>query len=131
VSLYVNQPRSSRATAEAAKNPADSAVSPWVTLEFKSAIALTVRQGKLSRQAARQVLSDYGLDRTQGKYIEIGIKSDHFLLGNRALTLDNGLSAGDAVHLGIAQMEGLTLVSADGNLSRVANALGISTVHLT
>jgi predicted nucleic acid-binding protein len=130
VSLYVTEPRSSRATAEVAKNPADLVVSPWVTLELKSALALTVRQGKLTPQAAGQVLNDYALDCAQGKYIEIGIRTDHFLLGQRSLTFDNGLRAGDALHLGIAQLEGLTLVSADGNLCRVASALGVPTVHL-
>lgn len=113
-----------------AKDPADIVVSPWVTLEIKSAVALSVRQDKLSRQAAQQVLDDYELDRAQGKYIEIGIIADHFLLGQRALTFDNGLRAGDALHLGIVQFEGLTLVSADETQCRVANLMGVSTVHI-
>ena len=79
-------------------------ISHWVLLEVAGVLALCIRRGDLSNQQARQWL----------------------LAGPGANEPACALRSADALHLAMAQRNGLELVTADGSLARAAKQLDLS-----
>ncbi|GIV75764.1 MAG: hypothetical protein KatS3mg050_0158 [Litorilinea sp.] len=101
-------------------------VSELAQIEFVSALALRLRLGDLSWTAAQQVTTLFASHLAQGLYIPLHL---HSVVYQEAQTyirrFDLALKAPDALHLAAAALAQAPLVTADRQLARNANRLGV------
>jgi predicted nucleic acid-binding protein len=107
------------------------ALSLWTDIEFRGALGVLVRQGLIDSQQADRVLKRYQLDRQQNVYYLIEITPKHFqgALDSFGLFL-SPLKSADALHVGIARVEGLKLVTLDEKQAKSAKHNGVGCVML-
>lgn len=102
------------------------AVSDLVEVEFFSALAQKVRAREMpiadAGRAGEQFLEHLGA----GFYARIAVQRRHYENARSWLArLNSPLRTLDALHLAIADIEGLRLATADHDLSRSARSLGV------
>jgi predicted nucleic acid-binding protein len=103
------------------------AVSDLVEVEFFSALAHKVRGRAMSAADAARG-GDHFLDHLRtGFYERIAVQRRHYEAARNWLArFTTPLRALDAVHLALADLEGLRLATADQDLSRSARRLGVA-----
>ena len=103
------------------------AVSDLVEIEFVSALSRKVRAREMSVADAARTGERF-LDHLQaGFYARIALQRRHYEAARGWLTrFTLPLRALDALHLALADIEGLRLATADQDLSRSARRLGVS-----
>jgi predicted nucleic acid-binding protein len=126
VSYYCPEPLS-RAAERTLRGDPRPAVSDLVEVEFFSALARKVRvRGMAAADATRtgeQLLEHL---RT-GLYLRIAVQRRHYEAARSWLSrFTLPLGALDALHLALADVEGLRLATADQDLSRSARRLGVA-----
>ena len=101
-------------------------ISHWVVLEFAQATAARLRRGELPATKAAALQPAFEAFRQERLALLEPCGRD-FLLARDWLQSDSvsGLRAADALHLALAQRQGLRLVSADHALVRGAQQLGL------
>jgi uncharacterized protein len=126
VAYYLPELLSSRVQAiyDAHASPATSEL---VEVEFFSTLSLRVRVGDLAREQADRVGQLFVSHLDSGLYARIHLTADHYRQARDFLArFDLPLKSPDAVHLAVSSAAGLTLVTADAQLGRNAEALGIA-----
>jgi predicted nucleic acid-binding protein len=102
-------------------------ISELVELEVIAAVSLRVRIGDLERDSAMQVMSMFNEHLDAGLYARVLLQAGHFRWARDVISrLDLPLKSPDALHLAVAQREGLRLLTADRQLARNAETLGVS-----
>ncbi len=97
------------------------AVSLWSDLEFRGALGVLVRQKLITEQQAELVLEQYRAHRKDGIYSLIELTSKHFQAAlDSFLSFEAPLKSADALHVGIASLEKLKLVTLDEKQAKVA-----------
>ena len=103
------------------------AISDLTEVELASALARKVRQGELAREAALHVKALFATHAQGGYFRRLRVSHGHFSLAKDWIgQLDLPLRTLDGLHLAIAALEELELVTADEGLARSAEALGIA-----
>ena len=103
------------------------AVSDLVEVEFFSALARKVRARGMSAPDGRRAGDRFLVHLRAGFYARISPERRHYEVARGWLArLTLPLRALDALHLALADLEGLRLVTADQDLSRSAKRLGVS-----
>lgn len=107
------------------------AISALTELELFSAVSRKVRERGISERDAKRILATF-VSHTDNKfYSYIPFLQHHYRLARDWISLFKwGLKSLDALHLAIASSEGLTIVSADRNLIRSAEAMGMTAISL-
>ena len=106
------------------------AISGWVTVEFRGALALKARLGKLDESARRDALQAY-FQAARDEFLMLGITDEIFReAAKMAGNVEVGLRAGDALHLAVAAGHGATLVTRDRRQAEAGAAFGIGAVVL-
>lgn len=102
-------------------------VSHWVLLEFAGVVAVCVRRGQLSAERARLIESEFECFR-QERLRLLEPRGGDFLQARQWLQPSHGLPlrSSDALHLALAKRHQLTVLSADRELVRCAQALDLS-----
>lgn len=126
VALLVEETRSDVAAAWIeGRSQNDLAVSRWVMAEVASALAMKFRMGVLSR-ARRNAAEDVWRRTAIGMMI-VEVEAADF---DRAATLVDagrqGLRAGDALHVAIAQRRGFMLATFDKGMIDGAHAINVA-----
>ena len=117
----------SRAAELALRGDPQPALSDLVEVEFFSALARKVRARKMSAPDARRAGERFLVHLRAGFYARISPERRHYEAARGWLArLTLPLRALDALHLALADLEGLRLVTADQDLSRSAKRLGVS-----
>ena len=102
------------------------AVSGLVEVEFFSVLARRVRTAELPRSHAERVGALFLAHLEEGLYRRLPIDSAHFQRARAWMgRFDTPLRVPDALHLAVAFLERLPLVTADRALGRSAASLGI------
>jgi len=102
------------------------AISELVELEVFAALSLRLRVGDLERAQVDQVAGLFSRHVDDGLYARISLTAAHYRAARNYVTrFDLPLKAPDALHLAVASVGGLRLVTADGQLARNAQALAI------
>ena len=103
------------------------AISDLVEVEFFSALARKVRAKEMSTADATRTGERF-LDHLQvGLYTRIAVQRRHYEAARGWLArFTFPLRALDALHLALADVEGLRLATADQDLSRAARSLGVA-----
>ncbi len=130
VAYYCPEPLSETAEAflTAHSRPA---ISSLTELELFSAVARKIREGRLSRKNAGQIISKF-LSHVNGYfYLSLPVESHHYRLAREWIGLFTcKLKPLDALHLAIASSEGRTFVTADLDLFESARALSVEAIFL-
>ena len=104
-----------------------AAVSDLVEVEFFSALARKVRVREMSAADATRAGERFLGHLDSGLYARIAVQRRHFEVARGWLArFTLPLRALDALHLALADTEGLRLATADRELSRSARSLGVA-----
>jgi predicted nucleic acid-binding protein len=102
------------------------AISQLVELEFVSALSLRLRQGDLERAHVDQVVHLFLRHIEGGWYTGIHLNAGHYRLARDFVArFDLPLKSPDALHLAVCAAESMQLVTADHQLARNAETLGL------
>lgn len=102
-------------------------LSELVEIEVFSVFSRLVRTGSMDIETARRTGLFFEEHLDAGLYTRIHLHADHYRWARDAIArFDLPLKAPDALHLAAAQVNGLHLVTADRQLARNAEALGIA-----
>jgi predicted nucleic acid-binding protein len=99
-------------------------ISTLTELEVFSAVSRKVREKGLTRATARRILAKF-LSHLDGRfYTCFPVETQHVRLARDWIgQFSTNLKSLDALHLAVASLEGLTLVTADQNLAESAKIL--------
>ena len=107
------------------------AISALTELELFSAVSRKVREGGVNRRDANRIIATFVSHIDNKFYTYLPVQQHHYRLARDWVGLFKfGLKSLDALHLAIASSEELTIVSADRNLLRSAEALGLNKIVL-
>ncbi len=107
------------------------AISSLTELEFYSALARKARAGDLAKGDAERLSAAF-LAHLQGSiFTYLSLQDEHFRLACHWLALWNtALRSFDALHLALTATGGMTIVTADQQLARSAEALAVPVLFL-
>ena len=120
LSLYLVDDYSELVTQELSQNLNGLYISPWVSVEVKSALSLLIRKKVITKQTANKSLYKFQQDKNNGKFLIQTITKEHFNKAEENLSFNNSLRAADSLHLAIAQIEYFQLVTTDKLLGKIA-----------
>jgi len=107
VSLFVPEPRSQALVEWFAEQDGPFVSSGWLTTEFVSAIAIKVRRGDLSKAQMERVLKEFQQFCSSGLKLMSASKQLFLMAATLVSEVENGLRAGDSLHLATAQEAGV------------------------
>jgi predicted nucleic acid-binding protein len=117
----------SRAAERTLRGDPRPAVSDLVEVEFLSALARKVRVRAMSAADATRTREQFLDHLRTGLYARIAVQRQHYEAACRWLArFTVSLRALDALHLALADVEGLRLATADRDLSRAARRLRVA-----
>ena len=107
------------------------AISALTELELFSAVSRKVREGGINKRDGNRIIATFVSHVDSKFYTYFPVQQHHYRLARDWIGLFKfGLKSLDALHLAIASSEELTIVSADRNLLRSAEALGLNMMVL-
>jgi predicted nucleic acid-binding protein len=106
-------------------------ISTLTELEVFSAVSRKVREKGLNRTAARRILAKF-LSHMEGRfYTCFSVETQHVRLARDWIgQFNTRLKSLDALHLAVASLEGLTLVTADQDLAESAKILSMDVLPI-
>ena len=126
VAYYVPEALSAQADARL-RQASIVAISELTHTEFVSALALRHRRVELSLSDAQQIAALFAKHLAEGLYQSVPLSAGVYRLARDYIArFGLPLKAPDALHLAVAAAERLPLVTADRQLARNAEALGIT-----
>jgi uncharacterized protein len=126
VAYYVPEPNSAHVQ-RLYEDLGQPVISELVDLEVVAALSLRCRIGDLERTQARRVVGLFDEHRDAGLYARLNLQANHYRWARDAIArFDLPLNAPDALHLAAVREDGLRLVTADRQLARNAEALGVA-----
>ena len=130
VAYYCPEPLSERVE-EFLTSHVRPCISALTEVELFSALSRKVREGGMNRKDARRVIAQF-ISHVDGNFYDnLTVEQHHYRLARDWIGLfEPALKSLDALHLAVASSEGLTMVTADGSLSKSAKALGIDSILL-
>jgi uncharacterized protein len=126
VSYYCPEPLSTKAEKIIIK--ADTPViSPLTEVEFASALARKTREQEISAESSNKILNEFKSHVRQTFYRKIPIDAACYNLAFNWLSgNDTPLATLDSLHLAIASLNNLKIVTADKQLAKAARKLGLN-----
>lgn len=129
VAYYVPEPLSDQVQTYY-QTETERTISDLVEVELLSALSLRVRIGDLERTDAERIARLFWRHLEGGVYTRRHLQATHYRLARDFIArFDLPLKAPDALHLALCAAEGLRILTADEQLARSAQALGIE-AHL-
>jgi predicted nucleic acid-binding protein len=125
VAYYCPEPMSEKAEIFLI-NHSPLVISTLTELEMFSAISRKVREKGLNRPAARRILAKF-LSHLDGHFFAcLPVATQHVRLARDWIgQLNTSLRSLDALHLAVASLEGLTMITADRDLAESAKILSV------
>jgi len=106
-------------------------ISALTEVELFSAVSRKVREGGMNRKDAGRIIARFIAHINKNFYEYLTMEQHHYRLARDWIGLfEPGLKSLDALHLAVASAEGLTIVTADGRLSKSAKALALHSILL-
>jgi uncharacterized protein len=129
VSSLAAEVATSRAQAWLKENSSKGlAISPWVTTEFHSALAMKLRLKIITADERARIVHEFNYIKRQGLHI-YAVDADHFQTAADYSSHESlALRAADALHLAIASDNGAALCTLDQTLFDAGKALAMDCV---
>jgi uncharacterized protein len=110
----------------------DMGLSELVEVELCSALSRRVRTREISQGQARDIVAQFQLHLEHQFYRRIAVKATHYSLAKTWISrFETSLRSLDALHLAIASVNGVRLVTADQALAKSAVFFGVEVQLLT
>lgn len=130
VAFYYPEPMSDRIESFL-RDCQQPAISRLTEVEFHSALAKRCRMGEMTGDDAERLSASFLSHVERGMYTLLSLTDEHFRLACRWVALQEpALKSLDALHLAVAATRGLTMVTADRQLARAAEAQAVSVVMM-
>lgn len=128
VAYYVPEDQSDQAE-RALRTRSQRMVSSLVLTETSAALRRKVQDRELSRTDAQAALDAFRQDVLTGLFRVIDVERRHFdHAAAQVWSTRQRLRTLDAVHLAVAELDGLRVVTADAVMAKAAKELGIKTI---
>jgi predicted nucleic acid-binding protein len=111
------------------QNANDLAVSDWTTTEFSAALSIKVRMGEMPGKERASVLRRFARVSARSFVVLAVARSDFQNAARLCQRAASGLRASDALHLAIAEHNGLDLCTLDARLAKAAEAIGVRVIR--
>ena len=122
---YCPESLSAKATRELQRNES-RIITPLVELELISAVAMKTRMRELSAGDARSIVAEFRKHVAAGYFQMTEIGRDEYATASAWLaSFSTALRAPDSLHLAVAFLRDIPLLTADRTLARAAAALGV------
>jgi predicted nucleic acid-binding protein len=99
-------------------------ISWWVEAEISAAVYAKVGRGLLVPDQGRKLIAEIGAFVAES-VICIPVEHSHFIAASDLARRSNGLRAGDALHLAIADSQDAAVCTLDVGMARAAEDLGL------
>ena len=110
----------------------EPAISQLTEVELCSAIARKIRERSLSQSGGNKILSLFQIHKDQNSFIQLPLQSRHYSLATQWISQFNTpLRTLDALHLAIAEENNISILTADINLVKSAEHLGIEVTFVS
>lgn len=130
VAFYIPEAKSGRAQ-RLFSSETPLAICPLAEVEFHSAIARLVRMKAISRSAGHRVIQEFRSHVREKLYAFCAVTQKEYDLARDWIgSFKTSLRTLDAVHLAVAQTNGVPLVTADKGLAKAASKLGVTVEKL-
>jgi len=104
-------------------------VSSLVLTEASAALRRKVHDRELSKADAQSALDDFRQDMVTGLFRVVDVERRHFDHADAQVWVTKErLRSLDALHLAVAELDGLRVVTADAVMAKAAKELGIKTI---
>lgn len=101
-------------------------ISLLTEVEFASALSRKVRDGQIPEESSNKVINEFTLHLRHGLFKRLTIGPDCYNLAFKWLSANKTpLATLDSLHLAVASLNDLKIITADKQLSRAAHKLGI------
>lgn len=131
VSALTHETRTSEIQIWLGEQPIDQlTISDWVVTEFSGALSLKLRTDQLTPEQRASVLAMFTQLRQESLQTYSVTSNDFHAAAQMADHYQSGLRSGDALHLAIVANHGAQLCTLDRQLSKAAEAMGISVLLL-
>jgi len=106
-------------------------ISSLTEIELFSAISRKIREGQLKRADGGRIIAKFMAHVDDNFYTKLLIKPNHYKLARDWIgQFNSSLRSLDAIHLAVTSSEGLTIITADENLSKSAKKFAVKTIFL-
>ncbi len=103
------------------------AISLLTEVEFCSAVAKKTRLHEIDKDQAQEVIALFNSHLEDDLFKRVGVTTQHFHFARYCLSkLQTSLRALDALHMAIASIEELTLITADTELAKAARFFSVA-----
>jgi predicted nucleic acid-binding protein len=128
VAALTNEAATGRVQAWLGKWQSDSlAISEWVITEFAAALSMKLRTRQIDEKYRARAVAEF-TKMTANAVAVLNVTAAHFKVATRlAGDVKLALRAGDALHLAIANEQGVSLCTLDKQLAKAGKILGVST----
>lgn len=131
MSFYTPDVHTAKAVAFIEQNLGHLVISDLVKVEMTSALGIQVRRKDLSEALAKQLLTSFKQHCASGFYKQLSIKPLIFSEAEQYLEgFKQKLRSADALHLAVAKVEGLSLITLDNDLAFAAKLHNVNHVLL-
>ena len=104
------------------------AISPLTEIEFFSAVSRKIREKTVSRSDVHRIINRFQSHTKNKMFRWIPVENQHYQMAkNWIAQFTTPLRTFDALHLAIAALNNLTLITADSNLAESAEYFGVDT----
>lgn len=130
-SYYCPEPLSAKAEQIIRAEPRP-ALSDLTEVELFSAVSRKTRSRELSRDDAERIAAQFLAHLESALYTRLALDRRHYQLARDWLgRFSTPLRSLDALHLAVAAIEGLQLVTSDEGLARSGEGLGVSVLYVS
>lgn len=113
----------------AAQPAGDLLISDWVSTEYSAALSVKTQSAQITPDERNRALEAFHVVAGQSLQVLPVLRADFLVAARLADRHDEGIRAGDALHLAIALRAGATLQTLDRKLAEQASVVGV-TGHL-
>lgn len=107
------------------------AVSQLTVVELASALSRKIREGSLTRESGEEIISLFNTHINENRFAHYVLQSEHFTTAFKWISrLDTPLRPLDALHLAVAKICKMPIITSDSHLAQSARILGVDFQHI-
>jgi len=107
------------------------AVSQLTVIELASAISRKIREGSLAHKSGEAIISLFNTHIAENRFAHYTLQSEHYTTAFKWISrFDTPLRTLDALHLAVAKICKMPIITSDSHLAQSARILGVDFQHI-